>query len=96
MASSPETQMANKLDDMTLRLAELGNERDRLDNEIEAMIADMAIEPLAQRSAGDWAPDGAKTRKYLELTQRQAAVETEIIDLRRAIVEADEPASSLH
>jgi hypothetical protein len=88
--------MANKLDDMKVRLAELSSERAQLDAAIEEMIASMAELPPEQRSASDWAPDGASTRKYLELTERQAAVETEIIDLNRAIVEIDEPASPLH
>jgi hypothetical protein len=87
--------MANKRDDMGMRLAELSSERGQLDAAIEEMIANMAELPPEQRSASDWAPDGASTRKYLELTKRQAAVETEIIDLNRAIVETDEPASSL-
>jgi hypothetical protein len=88
--------MASKLDDMKARLAELSSERAQLDTAIEEMIADLAEVPPEQRSASDWAPDGASTRKYLELTKRQAAVETEIIDLNRAIVENDEPASPLH
>jgi len=89
--------MASKLDDMKARLGELTSERAQLDTAIEEMIANMAEVPPEQRSANDWAPDGALTRKYLELTQRQAAVETEIIDLGRAIVAADdEPAPSLH
>jgi hypothetical protein len=52
--------------------------------------------PPEQRLAGDWAPDGTLTRKYLELTSRQAEVETEIVTLGRAFVAEDEPASSLH
>jgi hypothetical protein len=88
--------MANKLDDMKVRLAELSIERAQLDTAIEEMIADLAELPPERRSANDWAPDGASTRKYLELTERQAAVETEIFDLNRAIVETDEPPSSLH
>ncbi|HEX4554424.1 MAG TPA: hypothetical protein VH249_10590 [Xanthobacteraceae bacterium] len=88
--------MANKLDEMKARLAELMSERAQLDTAIEEMIADLAEVPPEQRSAGDWAPDGASTRKYLELTRRQAAVETEIIDLNRAIVENDEPAPPPH
>jgi hypothetical protein len=88
--------MADKLDDMKQRLAELMTEREELDAAIEEMIADMAALPPEQRSASDWAPDGPSTRKYLELTARQAAVETEIIDLNRAIVESDAPASSLY
>ncbi|MEI9804548.1 MAG: hypothetical protein WDN48_08895 [Pseudolabrys sp.] len=88
--------MATKLNDMKARLAALSNEREKLDVTIDEMIANMAEVPPDKRSAGDWAPDGALTRKYLELTKRQAAVETEIIALGRAIVETDEPASSLH
>ena len=88
--------MANKLDEMKALLADLSSERARLDAAIEEMIASLAELAPEQRSASDWAPDGASTKKYLELTERQAAVEAEIIDLGRAIVETDEPASSLH
>ena len=88
--------MANKLDEMKALLADLSSERAQLDAAIEEMIASVAELAPEQRSASDWAPDGASTKKYLELTERQAAVEAEIIDLGRAIVETDEPASSLH
>jgi inhibitor of KinA sporulation pathway (predicted exonuclease) len=88
--------MANKLDEMKALLADLSSERAQLDTAIEEMIASLAELAPEQRSASDWAPDGASTKKYLELTERQAAVEAEIIDLGRAIVETDEPASSLH
>jgi inhibitor of KinA sporulation pathway (predicted exonuclease) len=88
--------MANKLDEMKALLADLSSERAQLDAAIEEMIASLAELAPEQRSASDWAPDGASTKKYLELTERQAAVEAEIIELGRAIVESDEPASSLH
>lgn len=88
--------MAKKLEDMKVRLAVLSGERSQLDTGIEEMIANMAEVPAEQRSAGEWGPEGASTKKYLELTKRQAAVEAEIIDLSRDIVETDEPASSLH
>jgi hypothetical protein len=88
--------MASKLEGMKTRLAALSGERSQLDTAIDEMIAAMAEVPADQRSTGDWAPGGASTRKYLQLTERQAAVETEIIDLSRAIVETDEPASSVH
>jgi hypothetical protein len=88
--------MAKKLEDMKAKLATLSGERDQLDTAIEEMIAAMADVPPEQRSKSDWAADGAMTRKYLELTNRQAEVETEIVALGRAIVETDEPASSLH
>jgi hypothetical protein len=85
-----------KLDDMKMRLAELSGEREQLETAVEEMIADMAELPPEQRAASEWGPEGASTKKYLKLTERLAAVETEIIDLGRAIVESDEPASSLH
>ena len=88
--------MANKLDEMKALLADLSSERAQLDTAVEEMIASLAELAPEQRSADDWAPDGASTKKYLELTERQAAVEAEIIELGRAIVETDEPASSLH
>ena len=88
--------MANKLDDMKARLAELSNERDKREIAVEEMIADMAELPPEQRAASEWGPDGVSTKKYLKLTERLAEVEADIIDLGRAIVESDEPASSLH
>jgi hypothetical protein len=88
--------MAKRLEDMKAKLAALSGERSQLDTAIEEMIANMAEVPAEQRAAGDWGPNGGSTKKYLELTKRQAAVEAEIIDLGRAIVETDEPVSSLH
>lgn len=89
--------MAEKLDDMKRRLAELSDERASLDAAIEDMIANMAQVPPEQRADGPWSRDGASTRKYLELTTRQAEVETEIVRLSRAIVASnDEPPASLH
>jgi hypothetical protein len=89
--------MAEKLDDMKTRLAALSDERTSLDAAIEDMITDMALVPPEQREGGPWARDGASTRKYLELTERQAEVETEIVTLSRAIVASnDEPPSTVH
>jgi len=72
-------------------LAELNRERDELDAAIETMIADMADVSPDARQSGDWASDGALTRKYLELTNRQAEVEREIADLARAITASASP-----
>jgi hypothetical protein len=89
--------MAEKLEDMKVRLAQLTDERASLDAAIEDMIAGMAQVPAEERAGGAWARDGASTRKYLELTDRQAEVEAEIIKLGRAIVASDgEPTSSVH
>ena len=89
--------MAGQLNDMKARLAELSELRGKLDTAIEEMIGDMAEVAPEQRSAGDWAPNGSKTRKYLELTNSQAEIEAEIVTLSRAIAESDDgPATSLH
>jgi len=89
--------MAEKLEDMKTRLAQLTGERADLDAAIEDMIVNMAQVPAEERAGGPWARDGASTRKYLELTGRQAEVEAEIIKLGRAIVASDdEPTSSVH
>ena len=89
--------MAEKLEDMKTRLAQLTEERAALDAAIEDMIVSMAQVSAEQRAGGPWARDGASTRKYLELTGRQAEVEAEIIKLGRAIASSDsEPTSSVH
>lgn len=73
-------------------LAELTRERDQLEKTIEGMIADMADLAPEARSTGDWAPDGGLTRRYLELTNRQAELEREIADLSLAIAATTKPA----
>jgi len=89
--------MADRLDEMKTRLADLNDERARLDAAIEDMIASMAQVPAEQRAGGPWARDGASTRQYLELTARQADVESEIVDLNRAMAASgDAPASPRH
>ena len=84
--------MTKKIADLEALLSELTQERTELDAKIEDLIADMADAPPEQRKSGDWAPNGALTRKYLELTNRQAVVEKDIIDLSRQIAAGDGPA----
>ena len=83
--------MTQKTANLETLLSELTQERTELDSVIEELIADMALVPTEQRKTGDWAPNGALTRKYLELTNRQAEVEKEIIDLSRAILADSKP-----
>jgi cell division protein FtsB len=84
--------MSKKIDDLEALLSTLAQERTDLDAKIENLIADMADAPEEARQTGDWAPNGALTRQYLELTNRQAAVEKDIIDLSRQIAAGDGPA----
>jgi len=85
--------MAN--DRIDSALADLERERDTLEAEIETMIGDMAAASDAQRRSGEWAEDGAATRRYLELTERLGEVEQSIIDLTRRRG-ASGPAPSVH
>ncbi|MDO8874982.1 MAG: hypothetical protein Q8M24_08520 [Pseudolabrys sp.] len=84
--------MTKKIADLEALLSELTQERTELDAKIEELIADMADAAPEQRKTGDWAPNGALTRKYLDLTNRQAAVEKDILDLSRQIAAGDGPA----
>ena len=83
--------MTKKAADLEALLSALMQERDELDVTIETLIADMADAPPEQRKTGDWAPKGALTLRYLELTNRQAVVEKEIIDLSREIAAGGKP-----
>lgn len=83
--------MSKKSEERAALLNALAEERDRLEAEIETMIADMAGQPEAARKTGDWAADGASTRRYLEITERLSDVEQEIVDLARTMAaSADE------
>jgi hypothetical protein len=83
--------MAKKTDELKVLLAELQGERDALEAAIEAMIGEMADAPVEQRQSGDWAPDGASTRRYLEQSGRLAEVEQAIVDVSREIAAAGKP-----
>ena len=84
--------MSKKTEDLEALLSELTQERGELDAKIEELIADMADASPEQRKTGDWAPNGALTRQYLEFTNRQGEVEQQIIDLSRQIAAGDGPA----
>jgi hypothetical protein len=76
--------MTKKPDDLVM-LSELTRERDELETVIEELIADMALAPPDARTSGDWASDGVLTHRYLDLTNRQAELDNEIVALSRAI-----------
>jgi hypothetical protein len=56
---------------------------------IEEMMADMSDLLPKKRSTNDWAPDGALTKHFLDLTNRQA--EAEIVTVSWAITAAKKP-----
>lgn len=83
--------MAKNTDELKVLLAELQGERDALETAIEGMIGEMAAAPVEQRQSGDWAPDGASTRRYLEQSGRLAEVEQAIVDVSREIAAGEKP-----
>jgi hypothetical protein len=86
-----EADMPNKLADLEAQLFDLNKERAELDMAIEEMMADMAALPTERRSASDWASDGALTKQFLDMTNRQAELEAEIVTVSRAITAAKKP-----
>jgi uncharacterized protein (DUF885 family) len=85
--------MAKKTDELEALLAELQVERDALEAAIETMIGEMAEAPVERRQSGDWAPDGASTRRYLERSSRLAQVEQAIVDVSREIATGGKPSA---
>jgi hypothetical protein len=83
--------MSKKSPNLELLLSELTQERTELDTAIENLIADMADAPPEARNSGEWAADGALTKRYLELTNRQAEVERDIIDVSRELTAGAKP-----
>lgn len=83
--------MSKKSPNLELLLSELTQERTELDTAIETLIADMADAPPEARTSGDWAADGMLTKRYLELTNRQAEVERDIIDISRELTAGVKP-----
>ena len=82
--------MPNKLADLEAQLFDLNKERAELDMAIEEM-ADMADLPTERRSASDWVSNGALTKQFLDLTNRQAELEAKIATISREIAAAKKP-----
>jgi hypothetical protein len=87
--------MSKKLSELQALLLDLSDERNKLDEAIEQMMARMAEVPPEQRSRNDWAPDGALTRQFLVMTNRQAELDAEIQTVSRDIA-ARKPRPQLH
>jgi hypothetical protein len=83
--------MTSKIEELESLMARLTAERGELEAAIEAMIGEMADVPAEQRKSGDWASDGAATRRYLERSSRLAEVEQAIVDLSRQLAAAGKP-----
>ena len=74
-------------------LADLTRERDALDAELQAMIAEMEATPVGQRRAGAWAADGASHRALSRIVRAAGRGRTGIIDLSRQRASSGPPPS---
>lgn len=83
--------MTKKMEELETLMAQLTGERNELEAAIDAMIGEMADVPAERRQSGDWASDGASTRRYLEQSNRLAEVEQAIVDLSRQLAGARKP-----
>lgn len=85
--------MPNKLADLEARLTDPSKARAEMDTTIEQMIANMAEVPIDKRSTNDWAPDGALTKQFFDLTNRQAELDAEIVAVtaNRALIYENTP-----
>jgi hypothetical protein len=74
-------------------------ELEQENEEIEAALADLMDEmervPPEQRSDTEWGPSGTRTRRFLELSERQNEIAAEI-KLVSAKIQAAKPANSVN
>jgi hypothetical protein len=84
--------MSRKLAELKALLADLKDERETVDAAIEQMIVELAAVLPEQRAGGDWAPGGARTRVFLDLTNRQHDLEAEIDTVSREVAGRDRSA----
>jgi len=88
--------MSRKLAELKALLIELREERERVDAGIEQMVGELAAVAPEQRAGGGWGPDGERTRAFLDLTNRQSELETEIDAVSREIASRDAGGDKLH
>jgi hypothetical protein len=79
--------MSKKLRELEIQLADLSEERTKLDEAVEQMIGNMAEVPPEQRASSGWAENGVLTQQYLGASNRLADLDSEIHEISRAIAE---------
>ncbi|HWM80542.1 MAG TPA: hypothetical protein VNQ56_00650 [Pseudolabrys sp.] len=88
--------MSKKLAELKALLADLKEERESVDAAIEQMVGELAAVAPEERSGGGWGPDGARTRAFLELTNRQSDLEAEIDTVSREVAARQPDGNTLH
>jgi hypothetical protein len=74
-------------------LKDLEDENESAQSEIDDLITEMARVPAEQRSVSEWGPDGTCTKRFIELSERQAELAEEIKLVTQAIGQEKPPNS---
>jgi hypothetical protein len=73
---------------LQLALAEIEQQSEQAQEEIDLLMAEMERVPAEQRSAGEWGPSGTQTQRFLELSALQNELADEHKKISRAIADA--------
>ena len=66
-------------------LKDLEDENESVQSEIDDLMTEMARVPAEQRSVSEWGPNGTHTKRFIELSERQAELADEIKLVTQAI-----------
>lgn len=66
-------------------LKDLEDENEAVQSEIDDLMTEMARVPAEQRSVSEWGPNGTHTKRFIELSERQAELADEIKLVTQAI-----------
>ena len=76
-------------------LQELERENLEIQDAIDTLMAEMERVPPAQRPAAEWGPSGTRTKRFIELSERQNEIAAEL-KLVSAAIESAKPAKSVN
>ena len=76
-------------------LKELEQENQQIETAIAELMDEMERIPLEQRAAGEWGPSGTRTKRFIEMSERQNEIAAEI-KLVSVAIESAKPANSVN
>ena len=94
-AASKQAQPMTSLTAHFALLKELEQENQEIETAIADLMDEMERIPPEQRSAGEWGPSGTRTKRFIELSERQNEIAAEI-KLVSAAIESAKPANSVN
>jgi len=74
-------------------LKDLEDENESVQSEIDDLMTEMARVPAGQRSEAEWGQNGTSTRRFIELSERQAELAEEIKLVTQALGKEKPPKS---